>query len=197
MIFVVSAKSKWKTLKDFVDSAKEQPGKLQVSSYGKLTAADFAIELFSKYAGIKLTHVPYKSNAEAMTAVLGGHVDGAFGSSTQGQLEAGTVRILGVADDQRSASIPDIKTFKEQGFPVSMPSYYGFHVPFKTPQKIVDKLSNGIQEIFKRDGEEFKEFLKRMEYTAYYQDPQESMKTFKEDYKRMFEAAKELGLLAQ
>jgi tripartite-type tricarboxylate transporter receptor subunit TctC len=197
VIFVVMAKSKWKTLKDFVESAKEQPGKLQVSSYGKLTAADFAIELLNKHAGIKLTHVPYKSTAEAMTALLGGHVDGAFVSSTGGQLESGTVRILGVADDQRSSSIPDVKTFKEEGFPVSMPSYYGFHVPVKTPQKVVDKLSNGMREIFKKDGDEVKEFLKRMEYTAYYQNPQESMKAFKEEYKRIFEAATELGLAAK
>ena len=70
----VKSDARWKTLKDFVDEAKKTPGKLTVSTYGKLSAVDFVLELFKKQAGINVVDIPYKSSGEALTALLGGHV---------------------------------------------------------------------------------------------------------------------------
>ncbi len=194
VILAVRADSKWKTLKDFVDDAKANPDKLMVSSWGKLSLSEFAITLFSKAAGIKLTHVPTNSTAEAMTALLGGHVNGAFVSSTGGQMEAGVVRVLGVCDTQRSSIKPDVKTFQEQGYPVSVVVNYAFFTHAKTPPKIVEKLSGAMREAFKRYGDEIRESLKKMEFEASYLEPQESIKKFREDYKIIYGAAKEMGV---
>jgi tripartite-type tricarboxylate transporter receptor subunit TctC len=193
----VRADAKWKTLQDFVREAKERSGQLKVSSYGKLTVAEFVIEEFSKQAGIKLIHIPYKSCSEALTALLGKHVDADFCTTSVGQLEGGAVKVLAVGDSERSKVLPDAKTFKEQGYPVSLPMWYSFFVPRKTPKKIVDTLSNAMQEAFVRYPEEINEGLKRLEVSPIFFNPQESMQKFKAEHESIFKMAKELGVVAK
>lgn len=192
VVLYVKADAKWKSLQDFVEEAKER--QVKVSSYGKMTHAHFVIEVFSKQAGIKLAHIPYKSCAEAVTALLGDHVDADFCGSSMGQVEAGAVRILAVANHERSKVLPDIKTFKEQGYPVALPLWYTFCVPQKTPKKIVDKLSNSMQEIFKRYGKEIQESLIKLEFTPHFLDSHQSIKKFKKDHESTFKIVKDLGI---
>ena len=111
----VKTDSPWKTLKDFVAAAKKAPGKLNASSYGKLSTADFAIEMLNRQAGIKLIHVPYKSTPEALTAVLGGNADVAFVTGTGGLMEGGSVRVLAISGEKRLEGLPDIPTFRDFG----------------------------------------------------------------------------------
>lgn len=73
-LFAVKKDARWKTLKDFVEEVKRTPGGFQVGTYGKLSLADFILELFSRQAGIKLVNVPFKSTPEALTNLLGGHI---------------------------------------------------------------------------------------------------------------------------
>lgn len=188
----VKADAPWKTLQEFIEDAKKQ--QMKVSSYGKNSHADFVIEVFNKQAGIKLAHVPYKSCGEAVTALLGGHVEGDFCTSSIGQVEGGAVRILGLADHERWEILPDVKTFKEQGYPVALPLWYSFCVPKKTPKRVVDILSNAMQEVFKRQGKEIKEELKKFEAQAAFFNSQQSIQEFKKDYEMTFNIAKELGI---
>src|SRR4030042_2652195 len=183
--------AKWETLQDFVVEARKR--QLKVSSYGKLTHADFVIEGFSKQAGIKLAHIPYKSCAEAVTALLGGHVDADFCGSSMGPVEAGAVRILAIADHERSKVLPDVKTFKEQGYPVALPLWYTFCVPRKTPRPIVDKLSSAMQEVFKRYGKEIQESLIKLEFTPHFLDSRQSLTELRRDYESTFKTVKDLG----
>ncbi len=113
----VKSEARWKTLKDFVEEAKKSPGKLTVSTYGKLSAVDFVLELFKKQAGINVVDIPYKSSGEALTALLGGHCDAAFVSAAAGLLESGSIRILAAAEERRLEGLPNIPTFKESGYP--------------------------------------------------------------------------------
>jgi tripartite-type tricarboxylate transporter receptor subunit TctC len=194
VFFGVKSDSKWKTVKDFVDDAKARPGQLKAGSFGKLTHSDFVIQLFTKLAGIKVPEVPYKSCAETVTAVLGGHIDGDFCTSFMGQVDAGAVRILALADHERWESQPDVKTFKELGYPVALPLWYSLTVPQKTPKKVVDILSNGMQEVFKRHGKEIKEELKRLEGQGIFFNMQQSIQEFKKDYETTAKIAKDLGI---
>ena len=68
----VKTDARWRTLKEFVEEAKKSPGKISVSTYGKLTAVDFLLELFNRQAGIKLVNVPYKSSRRSPICRLGG-----------------------------------------------------------------------------------------------------------------------------
>jgi len=193
----VKADARWKTLKEFVDEEKKSPGKLKVGSYGKLTAVDFIIELLNKYAGIKLTHIPYKSSGEALTAVLGGHVEGAMVSGAGGLLESGQVRILAVAEEERLEGLPDVATFKEFGYPIVICGRYSLSFPKGTPKGIVDKFSKAQEKAFKNYSKEIKEGLRRVDIWATFYNPEETMKMFQEEYKFMFKMAEELGAVAK
>ncbi len=188
----VKADAKWKTLQEFVEEAKARPGQLKVSSYGKLTNADLVIEAFSRQAGIKLAHVPYKSCAEAVTALLGEHVDADFCTSSMGQVDAGAVRILAIAAHERTRFLPGVKTFRELGYEVGWPLWYSFCAPQKTPRKIVDILSNGMQEVFKRYGKEIEQSLLRLDTFPHFLDADKSMKEIRESYESTYKIAKEL-----
>jgi tripartite-type tricarboxylate transporter receptor subunit TctC len=195
-IFAVRSQSSWKTLSDFTDEAKRKPG-MTVGSYGKLTHADFTIESFSRQAGIKLNHVPFKSCAEAMTSLLGGHLDAYVCASTLGQMDAGTVRVLAVADQERSKLLPEVKTFKECGYNVVFPTYCSLAVARKTPKKVMDVLTSGIQEIYKKYPKEISDGLMRIDHLPYFCDAEQSLKIFKKEYEVLFSAAKELNAVAK
>jgi tripartite-type tricarboxylate transporter receptor subunit TctC len=128
-----------------------------------------------------------------VTALLGGHVDADFCGSSMGQVEAGAVRILAIADHERSKVLPDVKTFKEQGYPVALPLWYTFCVPRKTPRPIVDKLSSAMQEVFKRYGKEIQESLIKLEFTPHFLDSRQSLQELRRDYESTFKIVKELG----
>ena len=197
VFLAVKSDARWKTLADFVEDAKKHPGAFKVSSFGKYTHSEFVLEGFSKWAGVKLIHVPYKSNAEAMTALLGGHVVGAFCTTSTGQIEAGTIRVLAVSDYERSDLFPDVKTFKELGYPVAFPAWCSLSTPKNTPPRIVDILSNAMKELFRRYPKEVKEELRRLEVSTSYFNTQESIQKFKEDYQVLYKAAKEMGAAAE
>jgi tripartite-type tricarboxylate transporter receptor subunit TctC len=182
----------WKNIQEFVADAKERP--LKVSSYGRNTHAEVVIEAFSKQAGIKLAHVPYKSCSEAVTALLGGHVDADFCSGSVGQVAAGAVRILAVADYERFKIYPDVPTLKESGYPVTLPALYSLLVPSRTPAKVVDTLAKGMQEVFKRYGKEIQEELIRLEFIPLFYDSARSIKEYDQDYEVTLKIVRELGM---
>jgi len=194
---VVKKDAPWKTLNDLVAEAKASPGKITVTSYGKLTIADFAIEMLSKQAGVKFTHVPYKATPEAISAVLGGHGHAAFTTGAGGLLESGTIRILAAASDERIEALPDIPTFKERGYPISITSSYTFCVPKGTPQEVVETLSNAQRKAMEKYAGEIKANMARIEVWARNLTPEETMARYKKDYAAYYKLAEELGVLAK
>lgn len=194
---VVKKDAPWKTLEDLVAEAKSAPGKITVTSYGKLTIADFAIELLSKQAGVKFTHVPYKATPEAISAVLGGHGQAAFVTGAGGLLESGTIRILAAASDERIEALPDILTFKEQGYPISISASYTFCVPKGTPREVVDTLFSAQKRAMEKYAAEIKEKMARVEVWAQNMTPEETMERYKKEYALFYKLAEELGALAK
>ena len=124
----------WKTLQEFVEEAKKRP--LKVSSYGKNSHAEAVIEALSKQAGITLAHVPYKSCGEAVTALLGGHVDADFCTWAIGQVDSGAVRVLAVADYERVETLSGGAHGQRVGYPVALPLWYSLLAPRQdSPEK--------------------------------------------------------------
>jgi tripartite-type tricarboxylate transporter receptor subunit TctC len=194
MRLYVRSDAPWKTLEDFAGEARRRPGQLKVSSAGRMTHMHFVLEAFSKRAGIVLAHVPYKSCAEAVTALLGGHVDADVCSASMGQAEAGMVRALGVADYERSKYFPEVKTFIEQGYPVALPGYYTLVAPAKTPPKILEVLDGGMQKVFEKYGKEIGEELVRVELFPTNFDSKRSIQEFKKEREIFRKLTTELGV---
>ncbi|MFG6460245.1 Bug family tripartite tricarboxylate transporter substrate binding protein [Roseateles sp. DXS20W] len=134
-----------KTLAQFADWAKANADKAAYASPAAGAMPHFLGNQFERAAGLKLTHVPYRGATPGMQDLMGGQI--ASGCFSIGDflphLASGRVRLLGVTDKARSRFAPDVATFEEQGFKgiVGVESY-GLFVPAKTPQAVVDKLSD-------------------------------------------------------
>lgn len=152
LILVVPASSPFKTLKDLVDYAKKNPGKLNYGSVGAGSGAHLVAELLSSNAGIKMTHVPYKGSAPAMTDVLAGRIDLIFDYSivVKPQIEGGKLRPLASTGSTRLTSHPDVPTTAELGYPgVQFTAWATIVGPAGMPQPIVDKMAKAFNATLK------------------------------------------------
>ncbi len=135
------------SMQEFIAYAKANPGKLNYSSAGVGNTLHLAGELLKYRAGIDLTHVPYNSGSEAMTAVLGGQVQMSM-VSLSGLLplfQEGKLRALATTSPTRFPELPDVPTMIESGFPdFTVPAFFGVVAPAGTPKNIVDKLNATI-----------------------------------------------------
>jgi putative tricarboxylic transport membrane protein len=169
-VIAVKASSPYKTLKDVIDAAKANPGKLKASSTGILSDDHLAILQLGKLTGAKFAIVQFDGSAKAMTALLGGHTDVYFGNigDTFPQAKAGEVRVLGVMDDDESKFLPGKTTFS-QGIKLESSSSRGLSAPAGTPKEIVDFLAAAIKKAIADP-----EHMKKMEeqgLTVRYMDP--------------------------
>jgi tripartite-type tricarboxylate transporter receptor subunit TctC len=138
------------TVKELVELAKKQPGKLTFSSAGIAAPAHFAGELFKVIAGIDMTHVPYKGAAPAMSAAMSGEVSMMFGPIPQGvpHVRAGKLKALGVTGPLPSPLLPGVKPLVEQGFPELLVfNWYGVLAPAKTPDAPAEAVRSNLKEV--------------------------------------------------
>lgn len=153
-VFVVAADSPFNSMDDVVAYATENPGKLTFSGAGLFVGHHIAALQIEKAAGVKMAYIPTKGGgAAAMKAVIAGEVLGGVNnlSDAYRAREAGNVKILGVADLERSDFLPDVPTMMEQGLKVDNASvnFRGVMVPKGTPQEVIDKLAATVPEMFK------------------------------------------------
>jgi tripartite-type tricarboxylate transporter receptor subunit TctC len=190
----VKTEARWKTLKDFVEEAKKSPGKLTVSTYGKLSAVDFVLELFKKQAGINVVDIPYKSSGEALTALLGGHCDAAFVSAAAGLLESGSIRILAAAEEKRLEGLPNIPTFKESGYPIVLDCPYSLAFPKGTPPEMVAQVYDAQKKAIEKYSKEITASLWKVEQWPDFRTPEDSRKRYKDLEILFSKIVKELGV---
>jgi tripartite-type tricarboxylate transporter receptor subunit TctC len=138
------------SLQEFIALAKSKPGQLNYSTTQVGGNQHLAGELFTILTGAKLTAVPYKGGGEAMSAVLGGHVQAYFGSiaSLAPHMRSGKLKGIAVSGDSRHPAVPEVPTFAEGGvknFDVRL--WYAILAPAGTPKEIVDKLATQISGI--------------------------------------------------
>lgn len=139
-VLTASAKTPWKTFKEFVEDAKKRPGEITVGATLGSTSHLFPATI-EKAAGIKLKYVSYDGLAPRMNAILGGHVDLTDSNLTQkGKVEAGELKFLAVATEDRLPEIPDVPTLKENGIDIVYEVVRGLLVPKGTPEDVRAKL---------------------------------------------------------
>jgi tripartite-type tricarboxylate transporter receptor subunit TctC len=119
VMLLITPNSPIRTMKDLVEFAKRNPGKLTYGSAGVGSIAHLGVEELTYLLGIQATHVPYKGSSQAFNDLMGGSVDLMLSSATFSApyVKSGRVRGLGVAGTQRVATLPDLPTFHEAGFP--------------------------------------------------------------------------------
>jgi tripartite-type tricarboxylate transporter receptor subunit TctC len=142
-ILVVNSAVPARTVGEFVAYAKANPGKMKYASSGIGASPHLTMELFKTTSGINLVHVPYKTMAQGVTDLLGGHVDAAFNNlPTQlPNVRAGKMRALGVTSARRSEQLPDVPTIIESGYPdFEVTVWQGLCAPARTPPEILTKL---------------------------------------------------------
>ena len=141
-MLVVPASSPFKTVKDVVEYARKNVGKLTFSSSGTLGITHLLAEIFGKEAGVQLNHIPFQGSGPAITALLGSHVDMASTAiaPAQSHIKAATLRPLAVFGDTRLKAYPEVPTLKELGYNVGSPTLYGISVPKGTPKEVIDAI---------------------------------------------------------
>jgi tripartite-type tricarboxylate transporter receptor subunit TctC len=136
-----------KTVKEFIAYAGAHPGKLLYGSSGPGSSPHLSAELFLSMAGLKMTHVPYKGIAPAITAQLGNEVQLTFSNvfSTLGHWKAGRLRLVAHGGSKRVESFPDIPTIAESGLPgYESSNWYGYVATAKTPRAIIRTLNQAF-----------------------------------------------------
>jgi tripartite-type tricarboxylate transporter receptor subunit TctC len=147
-VLVVNPDLPVKSVKELVDYAKKNPGKLNFASSGSGTSIHMAGELFKQLADIDVVHIPYKGSSPAVTDLIGGQVDFMFDNmpSSWPQVEGGKLRALAVTTAERSKAAPDLPTMQEEGFPTfDVSSWFGVIAPKGTPDDVVEKLNKAIR----------------------------------------------------
>lgn len=142
-----------KSVAELIEYAQQNPGKLNFGSAGNGSSHHLAGELFSTMTGVKMTHVPYRGTAAAVTDTIGGQVQVIFDTlpSAMPFVKSGQLRALAVTSLQRDPSLPDLPTLAESGLAgYEVGSWYGLLAPAGTPPAIVNKLSTLVAQIVRR-----------------------------------------------
>ena len=136
------------SVKELIDYAKANPGKVNFGSAGVGTVSHVGGEYFATAAGIKLTHIPYKGTGPALTDLLGGHILMAFAPipATHENAKSGLLRMLAVTSLNRSSLMPDVPTVAETAVPgFEAVLRYGLAAPAGTPRPIIDRLNKEMR----------------------------------------------------
>jgi len=146
-VLVVNPSLPVHSVKELIDYAKANPGKLNFASSGNGTSIHLSGELFKTMAGVQMTHVPYKGSSPALADLMGGQVQLMFDNlpSSLGLIKGGKLRAIAVTSATRAAALPDVPTIAESGLPgFEASSWFGVLAPAATPHEIVAKLNGTI-----------------------------------------------------
>jgi tripartite-type tricarboxylate transporter receptor subunit TctC len=140
-----------KTVQEFIDYCKANPGKINMASSGAGTSVHMSGELFMMMTGCKMTHIPYKGAGPALVDLIGGQVHVLFDNmpSSIGHIKGGNIRAVAVTTAERSPALPNIPTVADtvKGYEAS--AWFGIGMPKGTPRDVVDKVNATVQEMFK------------------------------------------------
>jgi len=193
LFMLVDAKSPYKTLAEFIDHAKKD--RAIYGSPGVGNGLHLAAEIFSKKAGIKMQHIPYKGASEVMTGMLSGSVETMFVTppSVMGLLKEGRVRALAFTGSKPFPAFPNIPLMKDMlpGFdPIG--SWGMFFTPAKTPPEIVQKLNAAIRAALQAPA--VASIMQRDGYMPDNRNPAQTAAYFREEVKLMGDAVKAAGI---
>jgi tripartite-type tricarboxylate transporter receptor subunit TctC len=147
MVMIVPPNLPAKSLKEFIEMAREKPGQINFSSAGVASTSFLSAEIMRQNANLKMVHVPYKGSPEAVMAVVRGEAQMYFAPIPTAQElgKAGQVRVMAINSNMRMPQLPDTPTVAEAGVPnFRYETWFGMMAPAGTPKPILDKVSKDI-----------------------------------------------------
>lgn len=169
----VNANAPFDTLEEFIAYAKENPGKIRYGTAGKGSEDHFRTEVLYKKIGIEGELIPYLGDAPVITALLGEEINVTLLaiSPLVPHHKSGGLKILAVADKERSKYLPDVPTFMEEGVDFTGSTWTGFFVPQGTPAEVVAKLDEAVK--MATEDPEFKKVMEHLYSPVAYWSSQE------------------------
>jgi len=190
---VVRSDSPWNTFEEFIDYAKKNPNKIKYATSGLGTGQHLAMEYLSLKLGIQWSHVPFPGGIQAVTALLGAHVQ-AVSQVTEWKehVVAGKLRLLVVWTSQRMKAFPAVPTLMEKGYPFAVHSGLSFMGPAGMPKSVVEKLQNAFRQAM--DSNIFQDVMDKFDMPPAYLDSEALTKLIHKDYQETGELIKSLGI---
>ncbi len=192
-VLAVRADTPWKTLAEFVADARQRPGAISYGSSGNYGTMHVPMEMFGASAGIKMLHVPFTGAGPAVIALLGGNIDAvSSGPSTVIQhVKAGKLRVLATWGDKRLASMPDVPTLTESGYPVVFTQWTALFVPAGTPEPAIAKLRDAAR--LSVADSKFVAAMATVDTPIQYLDAPELQKFWDADNQKLGDAVRRIG----
>jgi len=164
---VVNPQVPAQSMRELIEAAKRQPGKLNYGSPGNGGVQHLAMELIKIEAGIDLPHVPYKGMGGMLNDLVGGHIQAGVSAlqSASPHVQAGRLRMLAVMSPERSSAFPTVPTMREQGLPqLEVETWYGVFAPAGTPRAALAKLNADFEALLQ--DAQMREFLAKQGMSA-------------------------------
>ena len=186
-----------RTVRELLDYAKANPGKLNMGSIGPGSTPHLAAELMRSITGMNYLHVPYKGAAPVITDLLGGQIDFTFLNigGVQQYIDAGRIRAIGMTSLKRSASAPSLPTVSETLPDFEVNSWYGMAAPAGTPKPIVNRLNAELVKILKAP--EMTARLNQLSYDVEGTTPEQHAARIRDDLAKWAAVIKVTGLTRQ
>jgi tripartite-type tricarboxylate transporter receptor subunit TctC len=197
LVLVIQASLPAKTLKEFLDYGKANPGKLNVTSTGG-SEPQFLFAMFGKEAGVQFVELQYKAANDMVMALLRGEIHATFTNyfqATQYQKE-GRMRILAVSTPKRYSMLPDVPTLVESGYPKAVGyNYSGIIAPSGISKPVLDRLSREIMAMARKP--DFIEAVGKLGFESVGSTPEEFAAVLKKQLETWTPVAKDLGIVPQ
>jgi tripartite-type tricarboxylate transporter receptor subunit TctC len=193
-VLLVNDQQPWKTLKEFIDDAKQRPNAILYSSGGLYGATHLPMALLSTAAGgLQMRHLPTNGGGPAITAILGNNVQATAQtvSASLAHIKTGKLRPLALYGGTRSKVLPDVPTLKELGYDVEYYLWVGLFAPKGTPAQIVSTLGGAIDKAAHND--QFTATLANLGLDLAYLNGADFATFWEADIKRVGEAVRAIG----
>ena len=190
----VHSDSPWKTLKEFLDYARENPKKVTMGNSGLGAVWHLGSVKLENLSNTQFTHIPFDGAKPAITQLIGKHIDAVPVSPTEAlqDIQLGTLRCLGIMSEERDPFLPDITTLKEQGYDLVHATWRGLCVPKNTPDVIAASLEEGFHKAF--ESPTFQEAAKKRLIGLKYRNSKEFAAFMRQESESIAALIQELGL---
>jgi tripartite-type tricarboxylate transporter receptor subunit TctC len=192
-VLVANPKAPFSTLKELIDYAKANPGRINYGSPGTGSSLQLMVEMLSSDAGIHLVHIPYKGLAPAEAGLVAGDIDVMFDNlgSSLPFIKAGRMKALAVTSEKRLAELPEVPTIAGTFPDFVFTEWFAFVAPPKTPSEVTTKLSQAISETLRLP--EVAERFRSVSVTPVGTSPAETAALLKRERERWHKAVVQLG----
>ncbi len=192
-VLAVRADAPWKTLSEFLDYAKANPGKTRVGNSGTGSHTHFAASALFAVSGAKEIEVPF-GQGQAVVNLLGGRIEAAvqLPAAVIGHVKNNDLRVLAALGSRRDPAFPDVPTAQEMGYKIALDMWRGIAVPKGTPKPVIAKLQDAIEQTVRSP--EFQDAGKNIGFTPAFLPADDFGKLIASDDVRLGEVMAELGL---